>query len=353
MNNKHPLVSVSCLAYNQVNFIRQALDGFVMQKTNFSFEVLINDDASTDGTADIIREYEKKYPDIIKPIYQLENQYSKKISSISKTFIFPRVKGKYLAFCEGDDYWTDPNKLQKQVDFLESHPDYSICFHRANTFYEYGSNPSTTSHNMIAGRTDWSLEYLLKTDFIMTASVMYRLHEDIKELIPNNILSIDWYLHLLHAKVGKIGFIDEVMSAYRRHQGGMVSGNWNDVLLRHGMGRINFRYNVYKNIADESKDYYKIFMQDMFRVCDLFVKNNKIKELLEVHNTYPQYFLECFKYGGADYLKREKTKLIEKTKNDFEKKNANLSNKLRKYAIRFKISVVFIAVLIVLLSALL
>lgn len=126
-----PLVSICCVTYNHASYIRECLDGFMMQKTNFTFEVLIHDDASTDGTADIIKEYEIKYPGIIKPIYQIENQYSKGISP-SVTFNFPRAKGKYIAMCEGDDYWTDPLKLQKQVDFLESHPDYVMCF----TLYE-------------------------------------------------------------------------------------------------------------------------------------------------------------------------------------------------------------------------
>ena len=105
-----PLVSISCIAYNHESYIRQCLDGFLMQKTTFSFEILIHDDASTDNTTDIIREYERKYPDIIKPIYQKENQYSKGIP-ISATFNWPRAKGKYIAMCEGDDYWTDPLKI--------------------------------------------------------------------------------------------------------------------------------------------------------------------------------------------------------------------------------------------------
>ena len=97
----------------------QCLDGFMMQQTNFAFEVLIHDDASTDGTTEIIKEYEAKYPEIIKPIYEEENQWVKGRRG-SAVFNFPRAKGKYIAMCEGDDYWTDPLKLQKQVDFLES-----------------------------------------------------------------------------------------------------------------------------------------------------------------------------------------------------------------------------------------
>lgn len=119
-------VSVICSTYNHEKYIRDALEGFVMQKTTFPFEVLVHDDASTDGTADIIREYERKYPDIIKPIYQTENQYSKKVG-ITAVYQISRARGKYIAPCEGDDYWTDPMKLQKQYDFMERNPEYTLC----------------------------------------------------------------------------------------------------------------------------------------------------------------------------------------------------------------------------------
>ena len=118
------LVSIKCLVYNHAPYIRQCLDGFVMQKTNFCFEAIVHDDASTDGTQDIIREYEKKYPDIIKPIYEKENQYSKHDGSLGRIMNSAMSpSSKYIAVCEGDDYWTDPYKLQKQVDYLETHPE--------------------------------------------------------------------------------------------------------------------------------------------------------------------------------------------------------------------------------------
>jgi glycosyltransferase involved in cell wall biosynthesis len=115
------MVSICCAAYNHEEYIAAALDGFLMQKADFSYEILVHDDASTDNTAKIIKEYEQNYPDIIKPIYQTENQYSKKVK-ISSAYNFPRAKGKYIAWCEGDDYWTDPLKLQTQVDYMEAHP---------------------------------------------------------------------------------------------------------------------------------------------------------------------------------------------------------------------------------------
>lgn len=124
------MVSVLCLAYNHEKYVRQALESIVAQKADFKFEVLVHDDASTDGTADIIREFEQKYPDIVKPIYQTENQYSKHIK-IHEKYSFPRARGKYFAFCECDDYWVDPCKLQKQVDYMETHPECALCIHNA------------------------------------------------------------------------------------------------------------------------------------------------------------------------------------------------------------------------------
>ena len=129
-----PLVSICCLTYNHEPFIRKCLDGFLMQETTFPVEILIHDDASTDGTDDIIREYTEKYPDKIFPLFEEENKYSNGYKGKMDFFNYNRVRGKYIATCEGDDYWTDPLKLQKQVDFMESHPEYSVCFHKCRHF---------------------------------------------------------------------------------------------------------------------------------------------------------------------------------------------------------------------------
>lgn len=131
------MVSILCLTYNHKGFIRDAIDGFLMQKTGFEFEILVHDDASTDGTADIIREYARKYPDIIKPYFQTENQFSK-AGEYPYMFIYRLARGKYIATCDGDDYWTDPTKLQKQFDFLEANPEYVMCFHDYVTFQNGG-----------------------------------------------------------------------------------------------------------------------------------------------------------------------------------------------------------------------
>lgn len=123
------VVAIKCLAYNHEPYIRDCLEGFVMQKTNFRFVAIVHDDASTDKTADIIREYEAKYPEIIKPIYETENQYSKHDGSLGRIMdaAIDATGTKYVAMCEGDDYWTDPLKLQKQVDILEKDETLMAC----------------------------------------------------------------------------------------------------------------------------------------------------------------------------------------------------------------------------------
>ncbi len=129
------MVSIKCLVYNHAPYLRQCLDGFVMQKTNFKFEAVVHDDCSTDGSQEIIKEYAAKYPDIIKPIYETENQYSKHDGSLRR-IVDAHLNGKYIAFCEGDDYWIDPNKLQLQVDYMEAHPNVGMCFTNFDVKYE-------------------------------------------------------------------------------------------------------------------------------------------------------------------------------------------------------------------------
>ena len=150
------LVSILCTAYNHESYIRQTLQSFVDQQTDFAFEVLVNDDVSTDATASIIREFEEKYPDVIRPFYQTENLYSRDID-IYQVVFFPNARGRYVAYCEGDDYWTDPTKLQRQVDFLEAHPDYSACAHNTLLHYCDGSKPDAL-HRDVTEDGDLALE---------------------------------------------------------------------------------------------------------------------------------------------------------------------------------------------------
>ena len=239
-----PRLSVLCIAYNQAQFIRQALDGFLAQRTRFDFEVIVHDDASTDGTDGIIRDYAARHPDVIRPLFETENQYSQ-----GKAFLqdrmFPLVRGEYVALCEGDDYWTDPDKLQKQVDWLDAHPASGLCFHPVCIRYEDGSRPDETFPPSAwgEGRGAFSFAELLRRNFVQTNSVVYRwrLHGEGAEL-PRSIMPRDWYLHLLHAESGEIGFLPETMSVYRRHSGGVWWGDrrGDAFYLRNGLAHLAF-----------------------------------------------------------------------------------------------------------------
>lgn len=206
-------VSVICLAYNHEKYIRRCLDGFVMQKTTFPFEVLVHDDASTDGTADIIREYAEKYPEIIKPVLQKENQYSKHVRII-QVHLLDKAQGEYLAWCEGDDYWTDENKLQKQVAFLDEHPDYSCCYHRV--LCKNLSNNSTRYIPAITESRDFSLDEIVQKGavFHLSSAVIrsYVYKEKPDSLSAKRFGDVTLYLY--GAIRGKCYVLSDVMSVY-------------------------------------------------------------------------------------------------------------------------------------------
>lgn len=218
------IVSINCITYNHEQYIADAIESFLMQKTSFNYEILIHDDCSTDRTAEIIKDYEKKYPDIIKPIYQTENQYYKgiKVSKINSD----RAKGKYIALCEGDDYWTDPYKLQKQIDFLEKNPDYSLCVHAATIIDArtneeiYDVRPSKIS------RSFCTEEIILGGGgFFATNSMVYRREESaLKPDFYNNAPIGDYPLMIFLSLIGKVYYIDECMSIYRY----AASGSWTE-----------------------------------------------------------------------------------------------------------------------------
>lgn len=210
-----PLVSIICSTYNHELYIAQCLEGFLMQKTNFIFEVLVHDDASTDNTAEIISEYEHRYPQIIKPIYQKENQYSKGEDIFGK-YQCARAKGKYIALCEGDDYWIDPLKLQKQVDYLEQHSDYALVYTLSKIFdqdnnqikenlfgWEYKGYDELLAYNCISTlttciRRDVILEYL----------------QDVKPGEKNWLMG-DYPMWLWIGYYHKIKYFPDITSVYR------------------------------------------------------------------------------------------------------------------------------------------
>jgi len=209
------MVSICCTAYNHEKYIADALESFLMQKTTFPLEIIVHDDASTDRTAEIIKKYEKEHPDIIKPIYQTENQVSQGRPIYSR-LIYPLAQGKYIALCEGDDYWTDPYKLQKQIDYLECNPQCSLCFHATRRVDRnrkdigcvrpgHGDKNFTTEDVIIAGGS-----------LMATSSMVYlkKLIQDLPDFYHNAPVK-DYPLSICLSLRGEVHYIDQFMSAYR------------------------------------------------------------------------------------------------------------------------------------------
>ena len=213
-----PVVSVCVITYNHGKYIRQCLDGILMQEVTFPYEILIHDDASPDNTAEIIREYEIKYPEIIKPIYQTVNQYSQGID-VGK-YNFERAVGKYIALCEGDDYWTDPKKLQMQVDFLEKHPKYVETGHNVNVITELGPKKNALeSHRPERDYKITDLEnnciWKIPTGSIVFKNIFHFMDKDL--LMKYYNLPGNGEIKLMHllATYGMCHYFSECMSTYR------------------------------------------------------------------------------------------------------------------------------------------
>lgn len=253
MNNI--MVSVCCITYNQEDYISDAIESFLMQKTNFKYEILIHDDASSDNTSNIIKEYERKYPDIIKPIYQTENQYSKGIK-ISQTFNYPRAKGKYIALCEGDDYWTDENKLQKQYDYMENHKECNMCIH--------GSVEVKADNKLVISTLKLS-DSIKEYDIIdsidgigrKVATNSFFFKSEFGRLTPEFLMKApcgDYTLPIICAENGgKIVYLPYIMSAHRA---------------------------MAKNSMNES------FVANIKKMEDYYKKLNKSLNLLDVYTNY-------------------------------------------------------------------
>lgn len=232
-SEEKPLVVIRSLVYNHEPYLRDCLEGFVMQQTSFPFVAVVHDDCSTDGSAAIIREYAEKYPHIIKPVYETENQYSKHDGSLSRAMdeACGKYGAKYYALCEGDDYWTNPHKLQKQVDFLETHPDYTmVCTDGAVrtpdgdlTEEDFAARHWLRYRETRDVRPEDAIEQ--SGYFILTASIVYRsgLRDDYPEAVRKCHIG-DHPLQIMATLKGKVRYFHEKMVVYRwEHPGSWTS----------------------------------------------------------------------------------------------------------------------------------
>ena len=212
-------LSICCITYNHAKFIKQALDGFFLQQTTFDYEIVISDDCSTDATLSIIESYNNNYPNRIKLLVNNRN------IGMMPNFVqaLNTCSGEYIALCEGDDYWTDPYKLQKQVDFLEANEDYAICFHKVYELHE-GKEPELSNLNTSLKEECYTIEDLANGNFIHTPSVIFRnnLFKEFPTWFKDSHVG-DYVLHMLNAAHGKIKFLPDAMAVYRVHNNGVWS----------------------------------------------------------------------------------------------------------------------------------
>jgi glycosyltransferase involved in cell wall biosynthesis len=222
-DNVDVTVSVHVITYNQKDYIGQALEGVLSQKTIFPIEIIVGDDGSTDGTSEIVQQYVNRYPSVVKPLFHPRNMGPEGMPGKNNFLLTLKAcKGKYIALLDGDDYWCDDNKLQKQIDFLEGHSDYSICFHKAKIVYEGGVPQQYRDINIDTEETT-TLSDLVKGNYIHASTCVFRRNFT---SVPDwffKVFTGDWALHMLNAEYGKLFFINEEMAAYRVHNRGLLS----------------------------------------------------------------------------------------------------------------------------------
>ena len=304
-----PLVQVICLTYNHKNFIEQALNGFIIQKTHFPFEVLIADDASTDGTSDIISKYCQEYPHILKHIKREHNLGVMKNAQDIRN----RITAKYICYCEGDDYWTDPLKLQKQVDFLENHTDYKGCFHDAeivkkSSSYWYldkdfayeqdGKRYFPRSKKNFIRKTDFTLIDLIGVYIIHTATIMFRWDYGIK--IPdwiNNCRGGDFVIQMLQlGTTGKYYYMQCSMSVYRVANGISSYQNNDELIKKSKIATLKTYVNLKEYFYPFGIEKFELVLNNNFnqlfsfilRTCDLELQQSFV-------NNFPHKYLSLIK----------------------------------------------------------
>lgn len=209
------LVYVQVLTYNHEPYIKDCIEGILMQKTTFPVHIVVFEDCSTDKTTTILKDYQQQYPNLFTMYLQPINTYGKDIRKEAlKPWYDTATKGKYIAKCEGDDYWTDPMKLQKQVEFMDKNEEYSLCFHNATV--DYKDKYKNHSFNKIKRSKDISLKMVIHEWIIPTASIIFRNEMIESPEWASKIYSGDMTLALMAAKKGKIFYLNDNMSIYRR-----------------------------------------------------------------------------------------------------------------------------------------
>jgi glycosyltransferase involved in cell wall biosynthesis len=278
------LLSVCCVTYNHGAFIAQAIEGFLMQRTTFKYEILIGEDCSTDGTAEIVRDYALRYPEKIILVTSASNVGANQ--NVAR--VIERVRGMYIALCDGDDYWTDPNKLQKQVDFLEKNPEYAICCHYAKEIDHLGNTRYISSEPKALKYTYQNIMVSKQVE-TSTASMVIRNSKEIREFVNKEWYptchAVDKFFKLTATFTGKMIYVmPEVMSCYRRHPGGIWSTSTRSVLKNRTLSDFNLIINHFEH------NLFQKFQLLIFYFKRYFVFEYKTKKLNSVLATIKAIF---------------------------------------------------------------
>lgn|SRR5574344_12906 len=323
------LLQVICLTYNHANTIKQTLDGFILQRCNFKFQIFVGDDCSSDGTSDIVREYARKYPSIIIPFIREKN-----LGAMNNAVdLRSRLTAKYVAYCEGDDYWIDQDKLQLQVDYLEANQSCRGCFHSArilkgdNYWYGEKSYKKDSEGGMVLPTS--KIDFVLKSDFtlkdlignyiIHTATIVYRWDYSIKQPEwSKNIKGGDVLIQMLQLGDGFYHFINKPMSVYRVANGCSRYKNHDELIKKTKLETLLFytkinEYFNYKYNAEISK----FLKANHVMLFNYLVKNNDLDLLKNYANLYPEQMLKFIKYFKTN--QQLKNKLNEDLKTDCRK----------------------------------
>jgi glycosyltransferase involved in cell wall biosynthesis len=281
-----PLVSVRVLTYNHEKYISKCLEGILMQKTNFDYEIIVGEDCSTDKTREIVWDYQKRYPDIIRVITSEKN-----VGSIQNGERIERAcQGAYHAICEGDDFWIDPLKLQRQVDFLEANADYSMCCHDALSIWENKVSYPRYSCPRDFPETLTAEDIILRPEVIQTASMVIRSEVSRSANAQewrDKIWCGDTLIKLWALRAGKIKYIDEIMSIYRRHGQGLSITIRDDMQKEESV--VEF---LYRKFDEETNHQYSPI----------------VKQIIEINRNRYDYTRMRIKYGSlALILRPDKT----------------------------------------------
>ena len=294
-----PLVSVCMVSYNQESYVRDALDGVLMQKVNFDYEIIVSDDCSKDNTVGVLYEYQKQYPEKIIVIAGEKNvgYPNNQRRSLEK------AKGKYIALCDSDDYWTDPYKLQKQIDYLEEHPNCVICFHNVMNIYE-GSNKERSLLNPLDFPTELTANDVISRKwFLPTNSEVFRREFLVFPEWYDSVLHIDYVINLLIAFKGELHYMPDVMAVYR-HTNISVSKQHEKGKYGYMVFHTKTMKNILQKVRELANESYYSIIDERLSYYDKEIKMYEKEEYYENHLMSRLFRLKTYKRFIKSLLKK-------------------------------------------------